>query len=127
MAHFAQLNENNEVINVIVVGNDDCLDENGQESEQKGIEFCKSILGPNTKWVQTSYNNNIRVRYAGIGMTYDKTLDAFIPPKPYNSWVLNNTTASWEAPVPMPSDAPEGSYYQWNEDNVNWELITPEN
>lgn len=127
MAHFAQLNENNEVINVIVVGNNDCLDENGQESEQKGIEFCKSILGPNTKWVQTSYNNNIRVRYAGIGMTYDETLDAFIPPKPYNSWVLNNTTASWEAPVPMPTDAPEGSYYQWNEDNVNWELITPEN
>jgi hypothetical protein len=122
MAHFAELDQNNKVIRVLVVNDDYLKDENGNEVEEIGKTHMESTLGG--KWIQTSYNNNIRVRYAGIGYTYDETLDAFIPPKPHNSWILNETTANWEAPVPMPDDAPEGSYYQWNEDIINWELIT---
>lgn len=78
MAHFAQLDENNVVIQVIVVNNDDILDENGNESEQKGIEFCQNILGPNTTLKQTSYNGNFRGHFAGIGMTYDPVNDKFV-------------------------------------------------
>ena len=77
MAHFARLDENNTVVEVIVVSNDDILDEQGNESEEKGIEFCKSILGPDTIWKQTSYNHNFRGRYAGIGMIYDQEKDIF--------------------------------------------------
>ena len=80
MAHFAQLDSNNKVIQVIVVGNNDCLDSNGNESEEVGIAFCKSILGDNTEWVQTSYNSRIRGRFASPGDTYDKTLDIFQAP-----------------------------------------------
>jgi hypothetical protein len=123
MAHFAELDQNNVVTRVLVVNDDYLRDENGNEVEALGCAHMESIHGG--KWVQTSYNNNIRVRYAGIGCTYDETLDAFIPPKPYPSWILNQTTADWEAPVPMPTDAPEGSYYEWNEEILNWELITP--
>jgi len=123
MAHFAQLDENNKVIQVLVVNDDYLKDENGNEVEELGKSHMESVHGG--KWVQTSYNGNIRVRYAGIGYTYDETLDAFLAPKPYESWVLNETTAFWEAPVPEPTDAPEGSYYQWNERLVDWELITP--
>ena len=123
MAHFAELDQNNIVTRVIVVNDDYLKDENGDEVEELGIAHLESVHGGN--WVQTSYNNNIRVHYAGIGYTYDETLDAFIPPKPYNSWVLNETTADWEAPVPEPTDAPEGSYYEWNEETTSWELITP--
>lgn len=119
MAHFAKLNSDNIVERVIVVGNQDCLDENGNESEEVGIAFCKQLLGSDTRWVQTSYNNNIRVRYAGRGMTYDETLDAFIPPKPYPSWVLDETTVDWEPPIPYPDD---GQYYEWNEETISWEL-----
>lgn len=123
MSHFAELDENNKVIKVLVVNDDYLKDENGNEVEELGRSHMESIHGG--RWIQTSYNNNIRVRYAGIGYTYDETLDAFIPPKPYPSWVLNETTADWEAPTPMPQDVPEGSYYEWSEDNVDWELITP--
>jgi len=123
MAHFAELDQNNVVTRVLVVNDDYLRDENGNEVEALGCAHMESIHGG--KWVQTSYNNNIRVRYAGIGCTYDETLDAFIPPKPYPSWIFNQTTADWEAPVPMPTDAPEGSYYEWNEEILNWELITP--
>ena len=123
MAHFAELDQNNVITRVIVVNDDYLKDENGNEVEELGIAHLESVHGGN--WVQTSYNNNIRVRYAGIGYTYDETLDAFIPRKPYNSWVLNETTADWEAPVPEPTDAPEGSYYEWNEETTSWELITP--
>lgn len=123
MAHFAQLDENNKVIQVFVVNDDYLKDENGNEVEELGKSHMEAVHGG--KWVQTSYNGNIRVRYAGIGYTYDETLDAFLLPKPYESWVLNETSANWEAPVPEPTDAPEGSYYQWNEELVNWELITP--
>lgn len=94
MAHFAQLNDNNVVTQVIVVHNNELLDENGQESEVKGIAFCQSLFGGN--WVQTSYNANFRKNYAGIGYTYDAVRDAFIPPKPEDNWVLDETTCQWK-------------------------------
>jgi hypothetical protein len=128
MAHFAQLDNNNIVINIIVVNNNELLDQEGNEVEQKGIDFCKSLFGENTNWVQTSYNGNIRKNYAGIGFSYDQTKDVFIQPKPYDSWTLNETTCNWEAPVPMPTtELEENQYYSWNESIVNWETITIEN
>ena len=123
MAHFAQLDENNIVTQVIVVSNDDIKDSEGNESELTGIAFCKSLLGPNTIWKQTSYNNSIRKNYAGIGFTYDATLDAFIAPKPYNSWILNETTCIWEAPVAYPND---GNMYAWDEETTSWVSINNE-
>ena len=115
MAHFAQLDENNLVTQVIVVNNNDCLDSNGQESEQTGITFCQSLLGGN--WKQTSYNGNIRKNYAGIGYTYDYQRDAFIPQKPYASWILNEQTCQWNAPVSYPTD---GKFYSWDEATQSW-------
>jgi hypothetical protein len=131
MAHFAQLDENNIVTQVIVVSNEDTSDSNGTEIEEIGIGFCKKLLGANTKWKQTSYNNNMRVRYAGIGYSYNEELDAFIPPQPFVSWVLNTETADWESPVgPAPEltevERESGSFYQWDEENTQWNLITPE-
>ena len=117
MAHFARL-ENNVVKQVIVVNNQDILDENGQESEQKGIDFCSNLLGGT--WVQTSYNGKIRKNYAGFDYIYDEALDAFIAPKPFASWVLDETTAQWKAPVDYPTD---GEMYLWNEDTTSWNLI----
>jgi len=114
MAHFAKL-ENNVVTQVIVVANQDILDENGQESEQKGIDFCSNLLGGT--WKQTSYNGNIRKNYAGVGYTYDEGRNAFIAPKPYASWLLNETTAQWKAPVDMPTD---DKRYTWNEATTSW-------
>ncbi|NBP02573.1 MAG: hypothetical protein EBU90_21125 [Proteobacteria bacterium] len=120
MAHFAQLNENNIVINVIVVSNEDIMDENGFESEQIGIQFCKNLHGEDTKWVQTSYNDNFRFRFAGIGMTYSETYDAFIPINPYpNSWYFEESQLKYKPPVKMPKD---GKIYYWNEDILNWSL-----
>ena len=118
MAHFAQLDENNVVINVLVLNNEDCVDEDGNESEAVGIAFCQSIMGADTVWKQTSYNHNMRVRYGGVGYTYDPSLDAFILPKPYPSWTLNSTTADWDPPTPDPSD--ENSLYAWHEDTLTW-------
>jgi len=97
MAHFAQLNAENLVTQVIVVANPDTADQNGVENEAIGIEFCTNLLGGT--WRQTSYNANIRKNYAGVGYKYDATLDAFIPPQPFASWTLNNETAQWEEPV----------------------------
>ena len=114
MAHFAQLDENNVVTQVIVVHNNDCLDANGNESEEVGVAFCQSLLGGN--WKQTSYNGNIRKNYAGIGYTYNPSIDAFVPPKPFPSWVLNED-AKWEAPVPMPTD---DKRYRWDEATLSW-------
>jgi hypothetical protein len=124
MAHFAQLDDNNQVINVIVVANEDCLDSNGIENEDVGVAFCKSLLGYETRWIQTSYNANFRKNYAGIGYTYDLTRDAFIPPSPYDSWVLVEETCQWTAPVPNPND---GQRYFWDEDILNWVLESEEN
>lgn len=114
MAHFAQLDVNNVVTQVIVVHNNELLD-NGIESEAKGIAFCQSLFGGT--WKQTSYNGNIRKNFAGIGYTYDIGRDAFIPPKPYNSWILDESTCQWIPPVTYPND---GKNYRWNESVTNW-------
>jgi len=130
MAHFCKLDENNVVTQVIVVDNKDITDPfTGQEDEILGVAFCKKLLGGN--WVQTSYNNNLRVRYAGIGYSYNKTLDAFVAPKPFESWVLKTETADWESPVgPAPAlteaQTEARSRYEWDEENGAWELVTPE-
>lgn len=118
MAHFAQLDENNVVTQVIVVHNNELLD-NGAESEAKGIAFCQSLF-PGTTWVQTSYNGNKRKNYAGIGFNYDAQRDAFIAPQPFPSWTLNETTCRWEAPVPYPTD---GKRYRWDEATLAWVLV----
>jgi hypothetical protein len=116
MAHFAKLNENNDVLAVHVVNND-VITINGVESEQTGINFLTGLHG-HTLWKQTSYNGNIRKNYAGIGFTYDDTRDAFIAPKPFNSWVLDEATCRWQAPTPMPTT--EGKFYYWSEDDLSW-------
>ena len=121
MAHFAQLDENNVVLQVIVVANEELM-ENGVESEHKGIAFCKTLLGADTNWVQTSYNATIRKNYAGIGFTYDEERDAFIAPKPFPSWVLNEETCIWEAPIAKPTD---NKLYTWDESTVSWIEIAP--
>ena len=115
MAHFAELNENNEVLRVIVVLNAELLDEQGQESEQKGIDFCVNLLGG--RWVQTSYNSTRRKNYAGIGYKFNINKNAFIPPKPYDSWTLNETSCLWEPPTPRPND---DKLYKWNEATTSW-------
>lgn len=115
MAHFAQLDEDNIVTQVIVVHNNELLDENGQESEVKGIEFCSNLLGGT--WVQTSYNGSFRKNYAGIGCIYDRARDAFVAPQPFQSWVLNEQTCLWEAPTQMPTD---GKMYHWDEPTISW-------
>ena len=131
MAHYAQLDENNIVTQVIVVSNDDCTDANGNEVESIGVAFCQKLLGADTNWKQTSYNNSIRVRYAGIGYSYNAELDAFIAPKPFASWILNEETADWESPVGAAPTLTEAevtarSYYTWDEENGEWDLTTPE-
>lgn len=118
MAHFAEINASNEVLRVVVVANDELLDENGDEQESLGATFCNNLFGGT--WKQTSYNGNIRKNYAGIGYTYDSGRDAFIPPKPYASWTLNETTCQWEAPTAMPAD---GNMYEWNELTTNWDQM----
>lgn len=121
MAHFAQLNAENLVTQVIVVANQDTADQDGVENEAIGIEFCTNLLGG--KWVQTSYNANIRKNYAGVGYKYDKDLDAFISPQPFESWTLNEETAQWEAPTPYPDD---GKRYSWDEATTSWVEIVEE-
>lgn len=121
MAHFAQIDENNTVTRVIVVHNNECLDENGQESEAKGVQFLIEWSGGASNWVQTSYNGNIRKNYAGVGYTYDAGRDAFIPPKPFASWVLDETACVWGAPVAMPED---GKRYTWDEATTSWAEVT---
>lgn len=109
MAHFAELDASNIVQRVIVVS---------QEHEANGAAWCASMFGGT--WVQTSYNGTIRKNYAGIGFTYDPVRDAFIPPKPFASWVLDEATCRWEAPVPVPPGGP----WVWDEDSQSW--IDPE-
>jgi len=116
MAHFAQLDKNSIVVAVIVVNNIELLDEDGIESEQKGINFCQSLF-PNTQWKQTSYTAKIRKNYAGITYIYDKIRDAFIPPQYYLSWTLNELTCNWEPPIPYPKD---GKEYLWSETDQIW-------
>ena len=116
MAHFAKIGLNNKVIEVLSVDNNELLDSNGIEQEVNGIDFLTKLTGYPV-WKQTSYNNNIRKNHASIGMTYDEDRDAFIPKKPYNSWVLNETTCNWDAPSAYPDD---GKTYSWNEETLAW-------
>jgi hypothetical protein len=117
MAHFAEIDNNNVVLRVVVVDNKDTSDAQGVEKEHIGAAYLERLLGGT--WKQTSYNGNIRKNYAGIGYAYHTALDAFVPPKPYPSWVLNSGTAQWEAPVPMPTD---GKMYSWDEDSQDWKV-----
>jgi hypothetical protein len=119
MAHFAKIGLNNKVIEVLSVNNEVLKDANGIEQESIGIDFLTKLTGW-AIWKQTSYNGNIRKNHAGIGYTYDEDRDAFIPPKPFNSWVLNEDTCRWDAPVVKPDD---GQRYNWNETIQNWELV----
>ena len=113
MAHFAKLGVGNIVETVHVVSNDIAT------TEQAGIDFLNNLYNSRDVWKQTSYNNNTRKNYAGIGFTYDQTRDAFIAPKPFASWILNETTCNWEAPVTLPDT--ENSY-NWNEKTKQWDL-----
>lgn len=126
MAHFAELDDNNQVLRVIVVRNEDCLDSNQNECEQVGIDYCKSLFGDATKWIQTSYNSNIRNKYAGIGDIYREDLDVFVSPQPYQSWSFDDQTLIWNPPISLPED---GKIYKWNEEQYQttgdgWELIS---
>ena len=114
MAHFAQIDENNIVVSVIVVDNKDTADANGVEKEYIGAAFCERLFGGT--WKQTSYNGNIRKNYAGIGYKYQSDIDAFVPPQPYASWTLD-ANAQWQAPTAMPTD---GKMYSWNEETQTW-------
>lgn len=120
MAHFAELDANNVVLRVIVVRNEVTFEQEGVEREELGVAYCKSLFGEDTIWKQTSYNSNFRVRYAYVGGVYDPVKDAFINPKPYPSWVFNETTLDWEAPVPMPDGGKDGIAYYWKEEVLNW-------
>lgn len=115
MAHFARLDDNNNVTQVIVVANAELIDENGQESESKGAKFCADLLGG--RWIQTSYNANFRKHFAGAGMTYDSERDAFICQSPYPDWILNEATCRWESPIPIPT---EGGPYYWDSTESIW-------
>jgi len=129
MASFAKIGLNSKVIEVVSVVNDVLKDSNGIEREELGIQFLNEIYKWPI-WKQTSYNTHggvhsnggtpFRKNHAGIGYTYDEDRDAFIPKKPYNSWILNEQTCNWESPVAYPTD---GKRYSWNETNLNWELV----
>jgi len=120
MAHFAKINVNtNQVVHVSVVDNWNLVDGEGNEVEAIGIAYLESVHGSDSNyiWRQTSYNGNLRKNYAGIGMTWDAGRNAFISPKPFNSWTLNEDTCRWDPPTPMPND---GKMYSWNEETLSW-------
>ena len=121
MAHFAEINENNIVTQVIVINNKVLLESDNIESEIKGVDFCESLYG-HRNWVQTSYNRNIRYNFAGIGHTFDEVNNAFYAPQPFASWSLNENYI-WEAPVPYPEDASFEKIYAWNEENQEWKVV----
>jgi hypothetical protein len=114
MAHFAKIGNDNIVERVEVVSNNVVTD------EQAGITFLQNLYNDTATWKQTSYNNNIRKNFAGIGYTYDSSKDAFISAQPYSSWTLNDDTCRWEAPVVYPDD---GELYEWNEDTTSWDAV----
>ena len=125
MAYFAKLGTGNIIETVISINNSVITDSNGVEQEQLGVDFINKLYNTRDVWKQTSYNNNFRKNYAGIGYQYDQTRDAFIPPKRFNSWILNEQTCRWEAPVVKPSsELEENQYYSWNESIINWEIKT---
>jgi hypothetical protein len=143
MAYFAKLNNNNIVENVISINNAVITDANGVEQEQLGVDFINQLYNTNDVWKQTSYNTYgglhssggtpFRKNYAAKDYTYDQQRDAFIPPKPFNSWILNETTCLWEAPIPYPITNtqnlinefgnPQNDFYKWNEETQSWTLL----
>ena len=134
MASFAKIGLNSKVIEVLSVNNEVLKDSNGVEQEVNGIDFLTKLTGY-PLWKQTSYNTHLgvhssggtplRKNHAGIGYTYDEDRDAFILPKPYNSWILNEDTCAWNAPVSIPTEELEtNEYYSWNESIINWEVKT---
>jgi hypothetical protein len=133
MASFAKLNSENIVITVVSVVNEVLKDSNGVEQENIGIDFLNQLYNTNDNWKQTSYNTvggvhsnggiPFRKNHAGIGFKYDQQRDAFIAPKPFNSWILNEDTCLWEAPIAYPVDSNINNRYKWNEEILNWELI----
>ena len=120
MAHFAELDENNIVLRVVVVGDEDTADDQGNEVEEVGVAFCENLLGGT--WIQTSYNDNIRKQYAGIGYTYNQDADVFIAPQTFPSWSLDDNY-DWQPPTPMP----EGNTWYWDEDSLSWLEASDEN
>ena len=126
MAKFAKIGLNNKVISVHSIHNDVLKDANGVEDENLGIEFLTNLHGWSI-WKQTSFNGNIRKNFAGVGYTYDEDRDAFIAPKPFKSWILNEETCQWDAPVAMPELTQEQidnkNSYNWNETTTSWDLI----
>ena len=126
MAHFAKINSENLVTEVIVINNDVILDSNGEEQESLGVDFCKQIYGDGT-YKQTSYNSKMRKNMATVGSTYDTSRDAFIRPKRYSSWVLDESTCRWIPPVEQPSDSEANGgnvLYHWDESSNNWKVST---
>jgi hypothetical protein len=121
MAYFAQLNETNVVVQVISVSNNDAPDPAPEHSEPLGQAFIASLGLPGV-WRQTSYHATFRKNYAGIGYLYDEARDAFIPPQPYPSWLLDEDTCLWGPPVPYPTD---GQMHQWDEDTQTWVAVEP--
>ena len=124
MAHFAKINSDNIVTEVIVINNDVIKDSSGNEQEFLGVTFCMEIFGDGT-YIQTSYNSNMRKNMATVGSTYDSTRNAFIRPKRYPSWVLDELTCRWKPPIDHPSDSEAvggNVLYQWDESNVNWRV-----
>jgi len=118
MAYFAKIGLNNKVISVHSVHDNELKDSNGVEQENIGIDFLTHLHGW-AVWKQTSYNNNIRKNFAGRGFTYDEDRDAFIPPKPFNSWTLNEDTCLWAPPISYPDD---NKIYNWNEETQQWDV-----
>ncbi len=119
MAHFAELDDNNKVLRVIVINNEVIKDSNNDEQENLGVAFCKSLYGENTIWKQTSYNNNFRKQMASVDGKYNSENNIFISPQPYNSWSLDENF-DWKPPVAFPND---NNVYSWDEDNLQWILI----
>ena len=115
MAYFAEIGTDNVIVRVIAVANEVLVDGDGNEQESLGQAFCRDLLGGT--WKQTSYNKTIRKNFASAGYTYDSSKDAFIPPKPYASWLLDDSTCLWSAPSEMPTD---GKKYTWDEDSTSW-------
>ena len=132
MAYFAQLDENNIVVRVISVSNEITSDIFGDEHEVLGEVFCKNHTRIKNTWKQTSYNNNIRGRFAGVGYSYDEEMDIFVPPKPYPSWIFDGDTINWNPPLEYPSEDLTGKKYFWDEEayqadnTTGWVLVTPE-
>jgi hypothetical protein len=120
MAYFAKLGVGNAVEQIISINNSVITDSNGIEQEKLGVDFINKLYNTRDVWKQTSYNNNFRKNFAGIGYSYDQERNAFIPPKPFNSWILNEDTCLWNAPIAKPED---DNMYRWNESTLTWDIV----